>query len=96
MAFTTATAREAGRKGGRSTLARYGSDHFRQLGRKGFDGLARKLGFMGGSRRVVLFRLIREGKVKDLGPGPLVEAAAEAWAIHVLDQLDLDDPRVPY
>lgn len=92
MPFTRETAREAGRQGGRVTLARHGRDHMAEIGRRGFASLARRLGYMGGSRRMALVQLLQAGKLRDLGPDP---TPAIAWADRVLDDLDPDNPRVP-
>ena len=44
------TKAEAGRLGGKATVRKYGHEHMRRIGKAGFQGLARKLGYMGGSR----------------------------------------------
>lgn len=93
MPFTKETAREAGRQGGRCTLARHGREHMAEIGRLGFASLARKLGFMGGARRGALVQLLQAGKLRDLGPDP---RPALEWAHRVLDALDPDRPEVPY
>jgi hypothetical protein len=93
MPFTTDTAREAGRQGGRACVARHGREHMAEIGRLGFQGLARKLGYLGGSRRMALAKLLRRGKLRDLGPDP---RPAEVWAHRVLEQFDPDNPDVPY
>jgi hypothetical protein len=54
---------EAGRLGGRATLAKYGPEHFRRLGQLGFAALARRLGYAGGSRLGALQYLTGKGKV---------------------------------
>lgn len=38
---------ERGRLGGKRTAEKYGSDHFRQIGQKGFDALVLRLGDYG-------------------------------------------------
>jgi hypothetical protein len=92
MPFTTATARDAGRQGGRACFIRHGPEHLATIGRLGFSALACKLGFAGGSRRGALVKLHRRGRLRDLGqdPGPDV-----AWADRVLDRFDPNDPEVP-
>lgn len=50
---------EAGRLGGKATLARHGTDHFRTIGKAGFEALAKKLGFAGGGRRGAVAFLAR-------------------------------------
>lgn len=91
--FTPANAGEMGRKGGRATLERYGTEHYRELGRKGFAAYARKLGFAGGSRRGALARLLSRGKLADRYPD---QSDAISWAAEVLERLDPENPEVPY
>jgi general stress protein YciG len=93
MGFNKETAAAAGRKGGRSVVAKYGREHMAEIGRLGFAALARKLGFMGGSRRVALIRLLRAGRIRDRGPDP---TEAHEWADRVLEGLDPEAPEVPY
>lgn len=90
--FTKDAAAAAGRKGGRSTVARYGVEHMRAIGKRGFAALARKLGYAGGGRRGALVKLLGRGKLRDLGPDP---SEALAWADRVLDQFDPDEPEIP-
>jgi hypothetical protein len=92
MAFTPQTAAATGRKGGRSTVARYGTEHMRAIGRKGFAALARRRGYMGGSQLGTLQWLLSKGKLVDHGPD---QSPAIAWAARVLDQFDPDDPEIP-
>ncbi|MBV8314184.1 MAG: hypothetical protein JOZ53_04540 [Planctomycetaceae bacterium] len=66
--MTPLSPRERGRKGGRATLAKYGHAHFQALGKLGFAALARKLGYVGGSRRQALARLVAAGKLRLPGP----------------------------
>jgi hypothetical protein len=93
MPFTKDTAREAGRKGGLACLAAHGRDHMAHIGRLGFAALARRRGFMGGSRLGTLQFLLSKGKMIDRGPD---QSAACHWADGVLDRLDPDNPEVPY
>jgi hypothetical protein len=60
---------KAGRVGGRATLARHGVEHFRAIGKLGFAALARRLGYVGGSRLGALQYLTAKGKVPT---GPVV------------------------
>lgn len=92
MPFTPDNAREAGRQGGRACFARHGRDHMAAIGRLGFQGLARRLGFAGGSRRRALTILLGRGKLLDRSPDP---TAALEWANAVIDNLDPDNPSVP-
>jgi hypothetical protein len=93
MPFTKQTAADAGRRGGQTTLSRYGVEHYRRLGKKGFAGLARKLGFVGGHRRRALQRLIASGRLIDRYPD---QGEACRWAESVLEALDPANPEVPY
>jgi len=52
--------REAGRLGGLRTFELYGSEHMRRIGKLGFAAMAKRFG---GSRRVALGRLVRQGAV---------------------------------
>jgi hypothetical protein len=90
--FTRETAREAGRKGGRSVVEKYGAECMRAIGKRGFAALARRLGFAGGSRRGALIKLLGRGKLRDLGSD---QSEALEWADRVLDQFDPDDPEIP-
>jgi general stress protein YciG len=93
MPFTKGDAAEFGRQGGRSTAAKYGREHMARIGRLGFAALAKRLGYAGGSRRVALIRLLRAGRLRDLGPDP---TEAHEWADRVLEGLDPEAPEVPY
>jgi hypothetical protein len=93
MPFTKDTAREAGRKGGLACLARHGREHMAEIGRLGLAALARRRGFVGGSRLGALQWLISRGRLRDRGPDP---TAAIEWAAAVLEGLDRDAPDVPY
>lgn len=62
------TKREAGRLGGRATVARHGTEHMRAIGKHGFLGLARRLGYAGGSRHGALYRLIAKGRIRPFVP----------------------------
>lgn len=93
MTFTRDTAAAAGRKGGATTAARYGRPHMQAIGRLGFAALARKLGYVGGSRRVALQRLIAKGKLSARGPD---QGEAIAWAEAAIEALDPDNPEIPY
>jgi hypothetical protein len=93
MPFNTLTAKAMGRLGGRSTVQKHGREHMRALGKLGFAALALRLGYMGGSRRSALRRLIKAGRLRDLGPDP---RPAQEWLDRVLEQFDPDAPEVPY
>ena len=73
------TKAEAGRKGGKATVRKYGAEHMRSIGKAGFQALRRKFGFMGGSGRGALRWLNRNGKLPVRGdyPQSLFE---ELWA----------------
>jgi general stress protein YciG len=53
------TRQEAGRQGGRRTLALHGVEHFRAIGRKGFAATCNR--HFAGDRRAMLNDLIRRG-----------------------------------
>ena len=90
--LTKARARKIGRKGGKATLARYGPEHFSDLGKLGFAALAAKLGFQGGGRRGALQQLIGSGKIR-LGPA---EERAQSEAEDFFEQFWRDfDPDNP-
>jgi hypothetical protein len=72
------TRSEAGRLGGRRTLELYGRAHFQALGRKGFNALANRLGYVGGGRRAALARLAARGRIHMPGPPDLTPAELEA------------------
>ena len=59
---------EAGRKGGKSTVRKYGVEHMRKIGKAGFQAFARKLGYMGGSRLGAIQWLQRNKKFPGLSP----------------------------
>ena len=44
MPFTRENSKAMGSKGGKATLAKYGREHYQQLGRRGFAGLVRRVG----------------------------------------------------
>lgn len=67
------TKAEAGRKGGKATVRKYGVEHMRKLGKAGFIGLSKKLGYMGGSRLGAIQWLIRKKKLPGLTPAQHVE-----------------------
>jgi hypothetical protein len=74
------TKAEAGRKGGNTTKARHGTEHYRRAGALGFAGLAKARGYFGGSRLGALQWLAAKGKVA-ITPEDLARyAEAEAWA----------------
>jgi general stress protein YciG len=67
LMFTSRTAKDMGRKGGRSTFARHGTDHMQAIGRKGFQATCDR--HYGGDRRDMLNELIRRGlKAQDPCP----------------------------
>jgi hypothetical protein len=68
MRFTSDNAREFGRRGGQTTASRYGSEHMARIGRAGFLALARRFGYVGGSRRGAVQHLQGLGRLA--GPGP--------------------------
>src|SRR5581483_11489911 len=74
------TMAERGRLGGRATVARHGAAHMAAIGKLGFQGLARSLGYKGGSRLGALQFLIGKGKIKLSARQRAAEASAVAWA----------------
>ena len=58
---------EAGRKGGKATVAKHGRDHMRAIGRKGFEVTCNR--HYGGDRRAMLNALIRRG-LRAMDPCP--------------------------
>lgn len=90
MARRKLTKAEAGRLGGRATLARHGTEHFRRLGALGFAALAKKLGYAGGSRLGALQQLTSRGKIPQ--HNPKANAEAEAFFRDFLDKFDPEDP----
>lgn len=74
------TPAERGRQGGLATLARHGNGHFAAIGRRGFAGLARKLG----GRKGALGLLCRRGKL----PGPPDLADDQLHALEALVGLE--------
>ncbi len=75
MKFTSQTAREAGRKGGLTTVKRHGRAHMAVIGRKGFHALVRK--HYGGDYRLCLNTLISRGLMTQ-DPNP----ENNAWTKH--------------
>lgn len=71
------TRREAGRLGGRATVARHGRQHMAALGRRGFDALARSLGY--GGRRLALYRLASKGRIRPFVPDLTEAEMAELY-----------------
>lgn len=71
------TRKEAGAKGGRATLERYGVEHYRELGRRGFAGLARSLGY--GGRHLALARLTAKGRIRPFTPDLTPEELAALY-----------------
>lgn len=63
---------ERGRLGGKRTLALYGREHFRQLGKKGFRAAT---SFAAGGRLGTLIRLSTWGKIKMFRPAIELPAA---------------------
>ena len=77
------TKAEAGRLGGKATLARHGTEHFRTIGKAGFQALRKKFGFMGGSGRGAILWLQRQRKSRVETPTEQAQAQAmfhELWA----------------
>ena len=59
MRFTSANAKAMGRRGGNATLAAHGRDHFRTIGRKGFQVTTDR--YFEGDKRKHLNYLIQKG-----------------------------------
>lgn len=76
---------EIGRKGGRATVAKHGAAHMSRIGKAGFEGLARRLGYAGGHRRGALLFLQRCRGFKR--PADLSPAEFEA----LFESLGVDD-----
>jgi hypothetical protein len=71
------TAAERGRLGGKSTVRKYGVEHMRTIGKAGFAGLRKKLGYMGGAGLGAIQWLQRQGKFPR--PTPEQLAADQQW-----------------
>lgn len=69
--------REAGKMGGLATLAKHGKEHFRAIGKLGFNAYVKK--HCGGRRKSGARYLCGQGKIRDFIPG----TAAELRSIHV-------------
>ena len=80
------TKAEAGRLGGKATVRKYGPEHMRRIGKAGFQGLARKLGFMGGSRLGAIQWLQRKKKFP--GMTPAQHAAHDAMFEDLMKQYE--------
>ena len=80
---------EAGRKGGKSTVRKYGVEHMRKIGKAGFQALARKLGYMGGSRLGAIQWLQRKKKFP--GMTPAQHAAHDAMVDELWRQLEPEE-----
>jgi hypothetical protein len=83
--LTPDRARELGRKGGRATLAKYGREHFVELGRLGFLALAKSLGFAHGYRQAALAQLVRRGKLRYRWPDRDLTPAERADLVALLE-----------
>jgi hypothetical protein len=77
---------ERGRLGGRATVARHGVEHMRTIGKAGFQGLARSLGYMGGSRLGALQFLLSKGKIRTSAAAAARDRAAVAWADELVER----------
>jgi hypothetical protein len=71
------TPQERGRLGGLATVKKYGTEHMRQIGRRGFAALVRKLGGAwnpydpgNAGRRRALEQLVRLGRIRPRRPFP--------------------------
>jgi hypothetical protein len=85
------TKAEAGRIGGKATLAKHGTEHFRTIGKAGFAALRRKFGFMGGSGRGALRWLNKQGRIPAApDPDPESRIFHELW--EQLAPPDEEDP----
>ena len=84
------TPAERGRLGGRATVKKYGTEHMRTIGKAGFQALARKLGFMGGSRLGAIQWLQRQKKFP--GQTPAEQARDQADYERLLEELSPKDP----
>lgn len=79
------TPAERGRLGGKSTVRKYGVEHMRRIGKAGFAGLRRKLGYMGGAGLGAIQWLQRQGKFPR--PTPEQIAAEQQWYEETMEQL---------
>ena len=90
------TKAEAGRLGGKATLARHGTAHFRTIGKAGFQALRKKFGFMGGSGRGAILWLQRQRKFRVETPTEQAQAQAmfeQLWAeLAPTDEPKEEDP----
>jgi hypothetical protein len=80
------TKAEAGRKGGKATVRKYGVEHMRTIGKAGFQAFARKLGYMGGSRLGAIQWLQRQKKFP--GMTPAQHEAHQAMFEDLMKQLE--------
>lgn len=79
---------ERGRSGGRATVARHGVEHMRAIGKRGFAGLARRLGFVGSGRRGALSFLASRGKIKlRMTPGLASMEECQDWAEDLTNEI---------
>jgi hypothetical protein len=93
----TLTKAEAGRKGGKSTVRKYGVEHMRRIGKAGFQAFAKKLGYMGGSRLGAIQWLQRQRKFPP-AQTPAQQIADQQWFEETMEQLlpeDLDEEEDP-
>jgi hypothetical protein len=79
------TKAEAGRLGGKATVRKYGPEHMRKIGKAGFAGLRKKLGYMGGAGLGAIQWLQRQGKFPR--PTPEQTAADQQWFEETMEQL---------
>ena len=84
------TKAEAGRFGGKATVRKYGPEHMRRIGKAGFQGLARKLGYMGGSRLGAIQWL--QARRSFPGMTPAQHAAADAMFDELMEQSSPSEP----
>ena len=87
---------EAGRKGGKSTVRKYGVEHMRKIGKAGFQAFAKKLGYMGGSRLGAIQWLQRNKKFPGQTPAQHQQAQEmfeDLWK--QLEPKDLDEEEDP-
>ena len=90
------TKAEAGRRGGKATVRKYGKEHMRIIGKAGFQALRRKFGFMGGSGRGALRWLIKNSKLP--GETPAQFRRSQEDYEQLLEQLmpaDIDEEEDP-
>jgi hypothetical protein len=93
------TKAEAGRKGGKATVRKYGKEHMRTIGKAGFQAFAKKLGYKGGSRLGAIQWLQRKKKFPGQTPAQHQQAQEmfeELWKQFEPKDLDEEEDLVGF